>query len=339
VQLVNQTPFAAGQVVVLDRDGAERLVVAVKTGYVIAEDGALAVAEEQDPLGTADVFHGEPDLSSIRWEAELGPEKPAIDVVLLGSAHPARPGARRVDVQFTVGPVSKRARVFGDRRWERHLGLARLSEPEPFAAIPLTYENAYGGTDRSAKDPRHHAFEARNPVGRGFRAKRTDLPWLDTLAPNVEDPDDPISRPGNRVPPTGFSFLGRHWQPRVAYVGTYDQAWLDERMPLLPLDFDDRFHNAAPPDLVVAAGGLAAGAPVEVVGCTPNGRLAFRLPAERPLATAEFTDGEAPVELRLETVAVDTNRMRLHLLWKGGVPVHRRLLRLKRVACRTVTEA
>ena len=42
--------------------------------------------------------------------------------------------------------------------------------------------------------------------------------------------------------------LGRGWPQRARYAGTYDQAWLDDHFPFLPPDFDDRYHQAAPPD-------------------------------------------------------------------------------------------
>ena len=57
-------------------------------------------------------------------------------------------------------------------------------------------------------------------------------------------------KPGQNVLAAAFGPVGRHWEPRVRYAGTYDDRWTEDRMPLLPKDFDDRFHNAAPPGLV-----------------------------------------------------------------------------------------
>lgn len=41
--------------------------------------------------------------------------------------------------------------------------------------------------------------------------------------------------------------MGRSWQPRLRYAGTYDQHWMDERLPFLPEDFDLRYFQSAPP--------------------------------------------------------------------------------------------
>jgi len=43
-----------------------------------------------------------------------------------------------------------------------------------------------------------------------------------------------------------FGPIGRHCKPRVQLAGTYDDSWTEDRMPLLPDDFQERFHNAAP---------------------------------------------------------------------------------------------
>ena len=66
---------------------------------------------------------------------------------------------------------------------------------------------------------------------------------------------------------------------RVA--GTYDEAWQNTRAPRLPTDFDPRFHNAAPPELI-AAGGLRGDEDVVVVGATAAPRWEFRLPGLTP---------------------------------------------------------
>ena len=42
--------------------------------------------------------------------------------------------------------------------------------------------------------------------------------------------------------------LGRHWQARVGFAGRYDDAWLAERFPFLPTDFDERYFQSAPAD-------------------------------------------------------------------------------------------
>ncbi len=334
MKLENQTPFAGAWLVLLDKQAAEHLIVVLKATYTITEDGRLEPAKKQDPIRPVDEFYGEPGQSSIRYEAELGPAKPATDVVLVGSAVAPEPGrTTEMGVSLRVGPLLKRAWVFGERRWKKSLLGLSISKPLPFDRIPLTYENAYGGKDTSAKDPKDHGQEPRNPVGRGFRAKKSELRFDGELVPNIEDPENLLRHPGQTVAPQGFGFIGRDWQPRVKYAGTYDQKWMDERMPLLPDDFDERFHNAAHPDLT-APGRLAGREPVEVIGCGRGGRLSFSLPEPKPAAEAVHNQGRLPFALSLNTVLLDTDAMKLLLLWKGDVNVHRRLQQIRAVECR-----
>jgi len=337
MQLTNKTPFEMAYTVLLDKRGAERLIVALKGTYSVDENGEIKLAEEQEPLIAAEKFYGEPDSSSIDKEAELGPMKLATDVFLKGSAKATHSGTTRVDVALRLGRLEKRAAVFGNRYWKDSLGVARISDPEPFDTIPLVWENAYGGQDMTPEEEEHWAQQPANPVGRGFRAKKSRAPWKDTLAPNIEDPADLLRKPDHEVTPVGFGPIGRNWEPRVNYVGTCDEKWMEERMPLLPSDFDERFHNAAPPGLITQ-GYLAGGEPVEVTGCTRRGRLAFTLPRVVPQTGVKLDGALEPLELHLNTVTVDTDRMQLRLFWKGDMQVHGRILKLKYIECRLAGE-
>ena len=334
MKIENSTPFQIAWLVLLDKQGAERLIVALKATYSISEDGKLSVAKKQGAIRGADEFYGEPGVSSIRFEGELGPPKVATDVVLVGRAVAPRPGTRSMDVSFRVGPLQKRVRVSGERRWEKTLGFLSHSSPEPFERMPLIYENAFGGKDTSAKDPKYHDQEARNPVGCGFASKKSQTDLSGLVLPSIENPEESFRKPGQCPAPQGFGFIGRDWQPRLGYVGTYDQHWMDERLPLLPLDFDERYHNAAHPDLT-AQGFLQGNEPVEAIGCTASGRLTFQLPNVHPTAEAVHPDGREAVALKLNTVLVDADAMSLSLLWKGDINVHRRLLQFTALACRS----
>src|SRR5262249_45922943 len=144
-----------------------------------------------------------------------------------------------------VGPVEKALRVHGTRVWYHGAKGLALSAPQPFEAVPLRWELAFGGSDFS--DPKHPLEEPRNPVGRGVCRQTRDL--IDQPRPPIAAPRDPVG--DSRHPtPAGVGALGRHWEPRRRYVGTYDDHWMKERMPLPPLDFDPRFHQVAPPDQI-----------------------------------------------------------------------------------------
>lgn len=329
----NHTPFAHAWLVLLDKQAAEHLIVVLKATYTITENGGLALAKKQDAIRPADEFHGEPGLSSIRFEAELGPAKPATDVVLVGSAVAPRPGITQMDVGMRVGSLSKQFRVFGERRWKKGLFGLSISNPLPFDRIPLIYENAYGGKDTSAKDPKDHGQEPRNPVGRGYRAKKSLLDFADTLLPNIEDPERLMKHPGDGVPPQGFGYIGRDWLPRLSYSGTYNQKWMEERMPLLPDDFDGRFHNAAQPALT-AQGYLTGDELVDAHGVSQRGRFAFALPGLKPAARVVVGGSQVPAALNLNTVLLDAEAMKVSLLWKGDFKIHGRLPQLTEVEWR-----
>src|SRR5215475_11637291 len=107
MELRNRTPHIFAQLVDFDRTGAERMIVVLRAEFSIGEGGALEVAPVRDPPVGGDLFHGDPTQTSIAQEAELGPAKPATDVLLFGSAVARRGGTRVMDVMMRVGPIRK----------------------------------------------------------------------------------------------------------------------------------------------------------------------------------------------------------------------------------------
>lgn len=317
MELVNRTPFAAERTVVSDREGRDVLLTVVKCTYALGPSGRLEPAEKQRPMQPADAFHGEPGESSVRWESDLAVYKPATDVVVLGHAWPPRVPEPQVQVALRIGPLFRVLTVFGDRRWRKGLG---MSSPEPFEKMPLTYERAFGGMDRSAADPRHHEMEPRNPVGRGFRAQRSELGSAEALLPNIEDPEQLIRSPKDRPAPAGFGFIARSWQPRAALAGTYDEAWKKGRAPLPPRDFDDRHHNAASPGLT-ASPHLVGNELVELAHMSPRGTLRFHLPGTRPRVFTSIGRTRHEVPLRFDTLVLLPDDEQAVMLWRGHRPL------------------
>jgi hypothetical protein len=227
--------------------------------------------------------------------------------------------------------------VFGERRFRRALLSKSIGEPLPFDRVPLIWENAWGGTDVTPEDPKHHGAEPTNPVGRGFRAKGSKMPWEDTLAPNLEDPAESLGGPGRKGVPAGFGPIGRGWLPRRGFGGTYDERWVAERMPILPEDFDARFHHAAPADQITPKY-LKGGEKVELVGLTEEGELEFTLPVLRPALSCRLRARFENPPVVMDTVEIDATARRLVLLFKGQVRVHGELPDLRWTEC-TLEEA
>jgi len=318
LQVINETRFPTQCLFVQDRQGRDQLLVVHKATWVLAGEGALRPAEEPAPIVFADEFHGEPGTSTPRWESDIAPVKPAADVVLIGHARApagnAGRGVAEIDVTLRIGPVVRSCRVFGRRRWLRTFARPRPSSPEPFEALPLHWEHAFGGRDDSPRDEGRHDWERRNPLGVGFRAKRSRRALAETPLPQIEDPAYLIRRPGDRPPPAGFAFIGRSWEPRLSLAGTYDERWEAHRSPLLPDDLDERYHNAASRGLVLSEG-LRAGDPVEVRGATHDGTLRFALPDPRPEARLVLSDlAHVDLPLRSDTLVIDADARRVSLV-------------------------
>ena len=315
----NETPFVFEPVFLADLDGCPVVVPLVKATFAIEPDGRLDVPEEPDPVRLDGEFYGDPDTSSYRFEPECALHKPHTDVALVGHAWAPNPRTTELEFTFAIGTIQKTAVIWGPRRWEKSFLATRPSDPAPFEKTPLMYELGFGGWDRRDEDPAKHKFEPRNPVGTGFLASRGHIEEGAPL-PRIEHPKKRMRGPMDRPPPIGFGFTSPHWEPRRKLAGTYGKAWEQKRKPLLPEDFDLLFFNAASEGLVLP-GRLAGNERIAVSHASPAGLLSFGLPGIPP-PDCVFTPArgeETPVELALDTVIVDTDAMKLHLLWRGAM--------------------
>jgi len=318
MELVNKTPFSADRFAMRDTAGGDVLVIVVKCTYDMRAGKPLAVSEEQIPIQMADEFWGDPGETSVRYESDLAPLKTGTDIVLLGHAYAGHGRATRVDVSLRVGRVGKTVTVFGNRRWMNRFSGPQISAPETFDRIPLLYELAYGGMDLSASEPEQ---EARNPVGRGFRAKKTNQDLNGMALPNLEDPMALIRHPSDRPAPACFGFLGRHWQPRRRLAGTFDDEWKEKRSPFLPDDFNEDYFNGGSPGLV-AKPHLLGHEPVEIVNASGLSPLHFQLPGTRPGVRTLVEDFPFTVDMTFDTLLIEPDLGKSVMVWRGVQPVH-----------------
>ena len=333
LEIKNKTRFETGLAPGMGKDGLDYAVFVVKGTFGIPEGGSAPVlADEQVPVVFADEHYGEAGFSSVKYEMDTCLIKPGTDVVLVGSAI-GRQAARRIDVGLQVGQVKKVVRVFGDRRWERHLGRWRMSEPKPFETMPLVFERAFGGRDETHNNEKKHKFEPRNPVGTGFVARRSSDRLEGLLLPNLEEPAQLIGGWKDRPDPAGFGFVGRHWEPRVRFGGTYDEAWQNERCPLLPDDFDERFFNGAVRGLVTKRH-LRGGEAVRVVNASAAGELRFTLPICEFDITACIKGEIQEHGCVLDTVIIEPESSRMILTWRATIPCPRKFLYIEHVRLR-----
>ncbi len=306
-QLDNQTELAAQPRVLMAKDG-ERLVLIVKATFVrVPREGALELVPRAERRGIRgqDIPWGDPEKSSIKYPSDLCLTKPGTDVIVVATAH--APGGKAVpsfDAGVRVGRLEKTIRVFGLRVWGANG--SSLTAPRPTTGVEVRYDHAWGGLDVS--DPLKPMEEPRNPVGTGIARDLAAL--THQPGPMIEDPLSPIASVRTRPPPAGLGAIGRHWQPRRSFLGTYDAAWLEQRAPLLPLDHDDRANLCASPGLT-AVPPLAGGEDVALYNLTPGGgSMSFRLPRLR-VRTTLHAPGREPETLTpyLDTVLIDTLRV------------------------------
>jgi hypothetical protein len=327
--LDNQTDFAAHPQLLLDRDG-EKLVTIVKATFELPPGGGpldLAPPERKRGIRFADVPWGKPEVSSILYPADVCLRKPGTDVIVVARAY--APGGKPVpsfDVHVRVGPLEKRVRVFGLRVWEE--GGAGLSSPRPVAEMDMRYDHAWGGAVDA--DPARFIEEPRNPVGTGIAGDPRAL--THKPGPSIEDPEHLISSFRTRPPPAGIGPIGRHWEPRRRYAGTYDEPWLDHRAPLPPEDMDDRFNHCASPGLV-ADHPLSGGEAVALLNLVPGGgATAFTLPKVSVAIEFRVKDREPEVIVpHLDTVVLDLletgpdKPIAVELVWRAFVRAPRRM--------------
>ncbi|MGD0487620.1 MAG: DUF2169 domain-containing protein [Syntrophorhabdales bacterium] len=327
--LENNTPFATERVWVRDRNGAEIWVVAVKGTFNINPDGSTCLAEKQEEMCRVPVYMGEPGLSSLLYESDMVQWKLATDVILHGHAYaPNGKAARQIDVRLRVANTTKTLRVSGDRYWDRGVTALTMTDPHPFLKIPIIYERAFGGVDTRSDDTKKHGWEPRNPVGAGFAVSAEHV--VGQKVPNVEDPRSRVGSWDDRPSPAGFGPIACHWSPRVELAGTYDEKWKNERFPLVPTDFDDRFHQCAPRDQQIA-GYLRGGESVELINLTPGGSLRFTLPiVAMSFATYFYGKPAFDHEAVLNTVILEPDLRRVMMVWETELPCFNYGLKLER---------
>jgi hypothetical protein len=289
VKLLVDAPVSAG-LIRTERDTDVLLAaLVVRKRYGIA-DGKLVDPPADKPP------------AAIRYDAidngdygELPPDeippRTGTDVIVLGDAVcPEARIATRVEVK--VGPYQVGLDVFGDRVWEGVLGALMPSQPKPFVRMPITYQNAYGGSsDFSEYGPTPWYM---NPVGKGYYLKAAEA--KDAPLPNIESPGAHIKVWDDRPPPVGFApypaMWGLKWEKYVEMMP--DQEQID-------IHPDRGLYDRAHPLL---AGKPVEPGPMRITGMSVK-PIGFDIPP-CPVQ-AEVTVGKASMtrDLTLEEIIVD----------------------------------
>ncbi|GAB6097434.1 DUF2169 domain-containing protein [Desulfatiferula olefinivorans] len=328
----NKTPYIADTFPVQDREGNPVALTVVKATFRFGADGEVALADEQVPICLADEYRGEVTASSLCYASDLALEKTGTDIVLNGKAY--APGGRpvtRLGVRLAVGRVSKTLSVRGDRFWQVGMGLISASRACPFITMPLVYERAFGGEDRFHNNEKKWGVCRKNPVGTGFRLSRKKKAIDGLTLPNIEDPRRPMKRWNDKPEPAGFGFVAPAWEPRAGRCGTFDAAWERHRRPLLPEDFDPRFYNAAPEDLI-ARPFLDGNEKVVLKNLHPEAELVrFSLPRLHLVTAYIFEHQTWKPQPVFDTLIIEPDENRLIMVFRSSYAGPEPLTRLKQV--------
>lgn len=235
---------------------------------------------------------------------EVGMPKPQSEYLVYGHAYPheGAPGRTHVGVRFAG--QQKALMVWGERRWDGR----QISGPLPFEKVPLTWQHAYGGEGY-----------ALNPIGCGhLQAGQAPAPTGLSL-PQLESPTQAWHPDPARNVPVGMTALSVEHPWRTRYQGTYDETWLTQRSPAMPLDFDWRYFQVAPPDQQLAQP-LVGDEAYEWHHLHPQQALiAGRLPGMSTRAMIQRV-GREDLELmatNLKTVVFLPDRQKLILIWQA----------------------
>jgi hypothetical protein len=333
MELTNSTRMVAGYALGHEPSGRELLVIVVKGTFQIPSNHEpIRLAEEQSPLVMADTFTGEPGLSAPVHEIDFAPRKRRCDVLLNGSAHaPGGRPAARVEVGLHVNGMSKSFAVVGNRHWQSGLRGVTASAPEPFTVMPISYDRAFGGVDNRQKDPAKHVAFMRNPVGTGFH-KDLRPEFVDgTRMPNTEESGRPVDSPNaDTYSPMSLGPIGRGWEPRYKYAGTYDDKWIEDHFPFLPPDFDEQYYQAAPLDQQIEL--PVGGEEITLINLTPDGRLSFALPVfDAPVHFFPKRGGRDDAKLALDSIVLEPDAHRFMLTWRATQPLKKSMFEISHV--------
>lgn len=332
MEFINATRMVAGYNMGLEPSGREVLVVVIKGTFVLPKPGEqVRLADEQKPLVMADTFSGEPGYSAPVHEIDFAPRKHQCDILLIGSAYaPLGQPVTSTQVSMSVGTLRKTCEVVGPRVWEAGVTGIRPSAPQAFLRLPVSYDVAFGGVDTESDDPAEHDAYLANPAGRGFR-KQLKNAWVDGKPlPLTQELDHPVIWPNETYKPMAFGPVGRGWQPRASYAGTYDQQWLDEVFPFLPTDFDERYYQAAPVDQQIPIPKQALD--VSLVNFTPDGLRQFTLPYfEAPVTVVPRKGAREDYVANLDTVVFEPDEERFTMTWRLTRPLRQSMFEIAQV--------
>ena len=328
MELVNTT-FLTAALGVGEMPGSDRRmgVLAAKATFRIGNEGQCA-PDTDDPYP---MFQNDEETPLGLLPRDDLPKGENTDVIVLGCAYPphGRP-ATRATVSVQVGTVKRSLAVIGNRFWQN----GKMSDPEPFEKMPITYANAFGGKAEVEIDQGSFITLAdpRNQEGKGFNAaamipaiasqfKTPDgYPRFSEIRPlpNIEDPDHLISSPEDAPVPAYWATV-----PMSTAIHAFRSMGLsaqDLKDPDILTNKPDigptaKLWNRAHPSLDLDIQ-LAPGMAVIMDGLYPEGALQFNVPQWDIGADVLLNDKWVGVRLRPDTLVLLPEEKRFYIVYR-----------------------
>ena len=327
-------------------EGEYILSVLLKRTYDIIPGRLCVRAEEDRPVIPGDVPWGNPMNSTVRFESDFVPYKPATDVVINGKAYaPEGKPTTTCTVAIKIADCRKDVRIIGDRKTQFTKNQPpTFSNPAPFSTMELRYERAYGGIDVYS-DKRTSYPYPRNPMGQGFVVENTKEGIDNLELPNLEDPNDLLtpdrllvseySRWQDQPMPAGLGWFPKYWRPRAELAGIMpadrpvEQELRKAYSAFLPAaqrplymkngirDMDFRFFNGASPGLVMPY--LRGNEGISTANLAAEGIVSFSLPGDRPEIGLDIGEGVKQTKVVIHTVMIHMEERQVDIVWRGAI--------------------
>jgi len=182
--------------------------------------------------------------------------------------------------------------------------------------------------DCNSKAPDKGEAHGMNPVGIGFYPLASDSDRSGKPLHTTVEMGEREESPRGSYRAWSFGCVGRNFAERLAYAGTYDEAWLENRFPDLPADFDPRYYQSAPSDQWIDY--PKGGERIVLKNLTPEGTYVVHLPTlEVPVEFNTVNYEQTEKTAVIDTVFIDTESRKLTLSWRCSYPLKRNIMEMK----------
>ncbi len=286
-----------------DRQGHEVWVLSMKRAWIWLEGRWV---EEETPAIINDdpIYAGDAGFSAMISDHDFPIHKKNTDVLVYGKAktYAKKPMNSHTCRLLIDEHIDKSLTIIGERQWIDHSGSLTVSSAKPFIERDIDYTHAIGGDER-------------NRLGSGIADTNEELASM--KVPSVFYVGQNWQANSNKVQVAGFGPLPPFFSERSRWAGTFDERWQEERRPLWPVDFDDRFYQSAPSDQQ-CKGYLIGGERLMVSGFCHDDALSFRIPTEKYQTIVTFQDKEEILLMPIYTVWIDANKKRVEVIYTAS---------------------